>query len=138
MQKSGRSQRVRMIGASISREADGGYTAPYQLARSLTLFGAHAAGVPAIETVYPDFRDGDGLAAYAARGRRDGFTGMMAIHPAQVAVINAAFSPSAEERAHAQRVVDLFAANPGAGALQLDGRMVDAPHLKAARHLLGI
>ena len=124
------------IGAATSREADGSYTAPYQLARSLTLFGAHAAGVPAIETVYPDFRDLDGLAAYAARGRRDGFTGMMAIHPAQVAVINAAFTPSPAEVAHARRVVDLFAANPGAGALQLDGRMVDAPHLKAAQSVL--
>ena len=124
------------IGAATSREADGSYTAPYQLARSLTLFGAHAAGVPAIETVYPDFRDLDGLAAYAARGRRDGFTGMMAIHPAQVAVINAAFTPSAAEIVHARAVVALFAANPGAGALALDGRMVDAPHLKAARSLL--
>ncbi|WP_419807671.1 HpcH/HpaI aldolase/citrate lyase family protein [Sphingomonas sp.] len=124
------------IGAGTAREADGGYTAPYQLARSLTLFAAHAAAVPAIETVYPDFRDLDGLAAYAARGRRDGFTGMMAIHPTQVPVINAAFTPSAAELDHARRVVYLFAANPGAGALQLDGRMVDAPHLKAAQRLL--
>jgi len=124
------------IGAAASREADGSYTPPYQLARSLTLFGAHAAGAPAIETVYPDFRNLDGLAAYAARGRRDGFGGMMAIHPAQVPVINAAFTPSDEEVAHARRVVALFAANPGAGTLSLDGRMVDAPHLKAARALL--
>jgi citrate lyase subunit beta / citryl-CoA lyase len=124
------------IGATAAREADGTYTAPYQLARALTLFGAHAAEVAAIETVYPDFRDPDGLAAYAARGRRDGFTGMMAIHPVQVPVINAAFTPSPEEVAHAHRVVALFAASPGAGALQLDGRMVDAPHLKAAQRLL--
>ncbi|WP_294357755.1 CoA ester lyase [uncultured Sphingomonas sp.] len=124
------------IGAATSREADGGYTDPYKMVRALTLFGAHAAGVPAIETVYPDFRDLDGLDAYAARGRRDGFTGMMAIHPAQVPVINAAFSPSDAEIAHARAVVDLFAANPGAGALQLDGKMVDAPHLKAAERLL--
>lgn len=124
------------IGAATSREPDGSYTAPYLLARSLTLFGAHAAGVPAIETVYPDFRDSDGLAAYAARGRRDGFTGMMAIHPSQVAVINAAFSPTDAEIAHARAVVALFDANPGAGALALDGRMVDAPHLKSARALL--
>lgn len=124
------------IGASTSREADGSYTAPYQLARSLTLFGAHAAGVPAIETVYPDFRDLDGLAAYAARGRRDGFTGMMAIHPAQVAVINAAFTPSVAEIAHARRIIALFEENPGAGALALDGKMVDAPHLKAAQRLI--
>lgn len=125
------------IGASTSREADGRYTAPYEMVRSLTLFGAHSAGVPAIETVYPDFRDLDGLAAYAARGRRDGFTGMMAIHPTQIPVINAAFTPSAEEIANAQAVVDLFAANPGAGALQLNGKMIDAPHLKAAQRLLG-
>lgn len=124
------------IGASSAREADGGYTDPYKVVRALTLFGAHAAGVPAIETVYPDFRDTDGLAAYAARGRRDGFTGMMAIHPAQVAIINAAFTPGEAEVAHARAVVALFAANPGAGALQLDGRMVDAPHLKAAERLL--
>jgi citrate lyase subunit beta/citryl-CoA lyase len=126
------------IGASTSREADGRYTAPYEVVRSLALFGAHAAGVSAVETVYPDFRDLDGLTAYAARGRRDGFTGMMAIHPAQVPVINAAFTPSAEELAHAHAVVDLFAAHPGAGALQLDGRMVDAPHLKQARRLLAL
>ena len=124
------------IGATTAREAAGGYTDPYRLARSLALFAAHAAGVPAIETVYPDFRDMDGLAAYAARGRRDGFTGMLAIHPAQVAVINAAFTPSADELAQARRIVALFAANPAAGALQLDGRMVDAPHLKAAQRLL--
>ena len=126
------------IGASSAREDDGRYTAPYEVVRALTLFGAHAAGVPAIETVFPDFRDLDGLAAYAARGRRDGFTGMMAIHPAQVAVINHAFTPSPDEIAHARAVVDLFAANPAAGALQLAGRMVDAPHLKAATRLLAL
>lgn len=125
------------VGASGSREADGSYTDPYKVVRALTLFGAHAAGVLAIETVYPNFRDLDGLAAYAARGRRDGFTGMMAIHPSHIAVINSAFTPGAEEIAHARAVVDAFAANPGAGVLQLEGRMIDAPHLKAARRLLG-
>ncbi len=124
------------IGASTAREADGSYTDPYKVVRALTLFGAHAAGVPAIETVYPDFRDLDGLAAYAARGRRDGFTGMMAIHPTQVAVINAAFSPSEAELEHARAVVAAFEANPGAGALQLNGKMLDAPHLKAAQRML--
>ena len=124
------------IGAATAREADGSYTDPYRVVRALTLFGAHAAGVPAIETVYPDFRDTDGLAGYAARGRRDGFAGMMAIHPAQVPIINAAFTPDPAEIAHARRIVALFAAHPGAGALQLDGRMVDAPHLKAAQRLL--
>ncbi|MBY0583428.1 MAG: CoA ester lyase [Sphingomonas sp.] len=124
------------IGASSAREADGRYTPPYEMVRALTLFGAHAAGVPAIETVYPDFRDTDGLAAYAARARRDGFTGMMAIHPAQIPVINAAFAPSAAEIDHAQRIVAMFDAQPGAGVLTLDGKMIDAPHLKAARRIL--
>lgn len=124
------------IGAATSREADGGYTAPYELARSLTLFGAHAAGVAAIDTVYPAIRDEAGLAAYAARAARDGFTGMMALHPAQVPAINAAFTPSAEAVARAQAIVDAFAANPAAGVLQVDGKMVDAPHLKQARRVL--
>ena len=124
------------IGATSAREADGRYTPPIEMARSLTLFAAHAAGVPAIETVYPDFRDLEGLAAYAARGARDGFTGMMAIHPSQVAVINAAFTPSAEAIAHARAVIAAFDANPGAGALSLDGKMIDAPHLKQARAVL--
>lgn len=124
------------IGAESSREADGRYTPPYEMVRALTLFGAHAAGVAPVETVYPDFRDLAGLEAYCARARRDGFTGMMAIHPAQVAVINAAFTPDEAAIAHARAVVDAFAANPGAGALQLDGKMIDAPHLKAARALL--
>jgi len=124
------------IGAATSREADGRYTPPYEIARSLTLFGAHAAGVAAIETVFPAFRDMEGLARYAARAARDGFTGMMAIHPAQIAPINAAFTPSAEALAHARAVVAAFAANPGAGALQLDGRMIDAPHLKQAKRLI--
>ena len=124
------------IGATTSREADGRYTAPYELARSLTLFGAHAAGVAAIDTVYPAIRDEAGLAAYAARAARDGFTAMMALHPAQVATINAAFTPSAEAVERAQAIVDAFAANPDAGVLQVDGRMVDAPHLKQARRVL--
>jgi citrate lyase subunit beta/citryl-CoA lyase len=124
------------IGARTAREPDGRYTAPYELARSLTLFAAHAAGVPAIDTVFPAIRDEAGLAAYAARAARDGFTGMMAIHPAQVAVINAAFTPDEAAIAHARAVVAAFAANPEAGALQLDGRMIDLPHLKQAQALL--
>lgn len=126
------------IGAMTAREEDGSYTDPYRVVRALTLFGAHAAGVPAIETVFPDFRNLDGLAAYAARGRRDGFTGMLAIHPTQVAVINRAFTPSEAELAYARAVVAAFDANPGAGALQLDGKMIDAPHLKSARRLLAL
>lgn len=124
------------IGAAISREQDGRFTPPYELVRSLSLFAAHAAGVAAIETVYPAIRDLDGLAAYAARSARDGFVGMMAIHPSQVPVINQAFSPSADAIAAARQIVDAFSANPTAGALQLDGNMIDAPHLKQARALL--
>jgi citrate lyase subunit beta / citryl-CoA lyase len=124
------------MGASTPREADGTYTPPLQTARSLALFAAHAAGVPAIETVYPAFRDLDGLEAYATRGRRDGFSGMMAIHPDQVAVINRAFTPSKEEIAHARAIVAAFEAQPDAGVLAIDGKMVDAPHLAQARRLL--
>jgi citrate lyase subunit beta / citryl-CoA lyase len=124
------------IGAATSREPDGSFTPPYELARSLCLFGAAAAGVLPIETVYPAFRDVDGLAAYAARARRDGFVGMMAIHPDQVPVINAAFTPNAAELAHARAVVAAFEADPGAGVLALDGRMIDRPHLVQAQRLL--
>lgn len=124
------------IGAATSREADGRYAAPYQMVRALALFGAHAAGVAAIETVYPAFRDLDGLDAYARAAARDGFTGMMAIHPTQVATINAAFTPDAAQVAEARAIVAAFAAAPDAGALQIDGRMVDAPHLKQARRIL--
>lgn len=126
------------IGAASAREDDGRYTPPYEMARGLTLFAAHAAGVPAIETVYPAITDLDGLAAYAARGRRDGFTGMMAIHPAQVPVINAAFTPTDAELALARAIVTAFDANPGAGAIQLDGQMIDAPHLKTARRIIAL
>jgi citrate lyase subunit beta/citryl-CoA lyase len=124
------------IGAATSREPDGRYTPPYELARSLCLFGAAVAGVAPIETVYPAFRDVGGLAAYAARARRDGFTGMMAIHPDQVPVINAAFTPSEGEIAHAREVVAAFEAHPGAGTLALDGRMIDRPHLVQAQRTL--
>ena len=126
------------IGATTSREADGSYTAPYDVARALTLFAAHAAGAAAIDTVFPAIKDEAGLAAYAGRARRDGFTGMMAIHPSQVAAINAAFTPSADEVARAQAIVDAFAAQPGVGVLQVDGKMVDAPHLKQAKHILSL
>ena len=124
------------VGAATSRDEDGRYTPPFELARSLCLFGAAAAGVAPIETVYPAFKDLDGLAAYAARGRRDGFTGMLAIHPSQVPVINAAFTPSEAEVAHARAVVAAFEENPDAGALSLDGRMIDRPHLVQAQRIL--
>jgi citrate lyase subunit beta/citryl-CoA lyase len=94
--------------------------------------------VAPIETVYPAFRDLEGLAAYAARARRDGFVGMMAIHPDQVPVVNAACTPSEAEVAHARAVVAAFEAQPGAGAVALDGRMLDRPHLVQAQRVLGL
>jgi citrate lyase subunit beta/citryl-CoA lyase len=124
------------IGAATSREEDGTFTPPYELARSLCLFGAAAAGVAPIETVYPDFRDLDGLARYAARARRDGFVGMMAIHPGQVDVINRAFTPSQPEIDQAQAVIAAFEQNPGAGAVSLAGRMLDRPHLLQAQRII--
>jgi len=124
------------IGATTAREADGTFTAPYQTVRSLALFAAHAAGVAAIETVYPALKDERGLMDYAKRARRDGFSGMLAIHPAQLAAIHAAFTPSKEEIAWAQRVVEAFGKNPDAGALQVGGQMMDAPHLKLANRIL--
>ncbi|MEZ5710610.1 MAG: CoA ester lyase [Blastomonas sp.] len=126
------------IGAKAARQENGLYTAPYELARSLTLFAAHAADVLAIDTVYPDIADIAGLEAYVQRASRDGYNGMLAIHPAQVTVINAGFSPSAAEIEHARRIVQAFAENPGAGALKIDGKMIDAPHLKQARHILSL
>ena len=124
------------MGASTAREDDGRYTAPYEMARNLTLFSAHAAGVQAIETVFPDIRNLAGLEGYVNRARRDGFTGMMAIHPSQVAVINAGFTPHAEEVARAREIVRLFAADPTLGVIQLGGKMIDKPHLKLAKAIL--
>jgi len=124
------------IGALGARQEDGSYTPPYEIARALTLFAASAAEVAPIETVYPAIRDLEGLAAYAARGARDGFQGMMALHPDQVPIINAAFTPGAEDVARARAVIDAFAANPGAGVLMLEGQMIDRPHLKKAQALL--
>jgi citrate lyase subunit beta/citryl-CoA lyase len=124
------------IGATSSREADGRYTAPYEMLRGLTLFAAHAAAVAAIDTVYPALDDDAGLAAYAARAARDGFTGMLALHPRQVATINRAFVADAAMLAWARRVVEAFAGEPDAGVLQVDGRMVDAPHLRQAQRVL--
>lgn len=124
------------VGAVTARDAHGKFTAPYEMVRSLTLFAAHAAQIAAIETVYPAFRDLDGLTHYATCGARDGFSGMMAIHPSQVSIINAAFTPSPEAVAYARRVVEEFSQHPGAGVLNLDGAMVDAPHLKNAQRVL--
>ena len=124
------------IGAIANREEDGQYSPLYDLAASLCLCGAAAAGVPAIDTVHVDFRDAAGLQAACKVSRRRGFKGRMAIHPDQVAIINEAYSPSAADLAHAQRIVDAFAAQPDAGALSIDGAMVDMPHLIQARQTL--
>ena len=124
------------IGALSNRGEDGEYSFTYELARSLTLLGAAAASVPAIETIDGDFRNLDGLKKRCEKVRRDGYRGMLAIHPAQVPVINAAFTPSEEEIAEAREIVALFAANPGAGTIGHGGKMLDRPHLSRAQQLL--
>ncbi len=124
------------IGANSNRNPDGSYGFTYELARSMCLLGAAAAGVAAIETIQGDFRDLDGLRARAEKVRRDGYRGMLAIHPAQVDVINASFTPTADEIAEARAIVDLFAANPGVGAIGYKGGMLDRPYLSRARALL--
>jgi len=124
------------IGASSNRNPDGSYSFTYELARTLTVLGAATAGVAAIETIQGDFSDLDGLKARAEKVRRDGFRGMLAIHPAQVEVINAAFTPSPDEIAQAQEIVAVFAANPGAGTIGWKGGMLDRPHLSRAQALL--
>jgi len=126
------------IGATTNRDESGALASPYILARSLCLMAAHAAGVQAVDTVHPDFRDDAGLATHSGYARRDGFSGKIAIHPNQVAIINDAFTPNAEEVAHAQAVIDLFTANPDAGTLSLDGKMLDKPHLTQAERVIAM
>jgi len=125
------------VGAKANRTADGSWDELYRLARCLTLAGAAAAEVPAIDTVYADFRNETGFAADCAEARRMGFAGRLAIHPSQVPIILAAFAPTAEERAWAEEVVAAFSENPGAGVVSLHGKMVDRPHLLQARRILG-
>jgi citrate lyase subunit beta/citryl-CoA lyase len=124
------------LGAQANRDAQGRFLDPYRLARTLCLAGAAAAGVPAIDTVYVDFRDSEGLRRECAEACRDGFLGKMAIHPAQVPIINDAFTPSAGAIAHARTVVAEFAKNPGAGVVGIGGVMYDRPHLSRAELLL--
>ncbi|WP_432199575.1 HpcH/HpaI aldolase/citrate lyase family protein [Erythrobacter sp. W53] len=124
------------IGAMGNTAEDGSYRPTFELARSLCLLGAASAGVPALETIMADFRDLDGLKTRAEMVRRDGYRGMMAIHPAQVDVINAAFTPSVEEIAEAREIIELFAANPGAGTIGWRKGMLDRPHLSRAQQLL--
>lgn len=124
------------LGAETNRDENGAYTDPYRLARSLTLLGAAAAGVDAIDSVFTNFRDMDGLATECRAARRDGFVAKMAIHPAQVPVINDAFTPSSEAIARARAVIEAFKANPGAGVVGVNGEMLDRPHLLRAERLL--
>ena len=126
------------IGAISNRDADGNLSPLYTLANSLCLCAAAAAGVPAIDTLYADFKDPVGLTASCGVSRRRGFRGRIAIHPDQVAVINAAYSPSEAELAHARRVIAAFAQQPDAGTVGLDGAMLDLPHLNQARRTLGL
>ncbi len=124
------------LGATGNKEPDGSWTSPYELARAQCLFAASAADVLAIDTVFVDFRDAEGLERDCRRSRRDGFAGRMAIHPDQVTTINRCYAPSEAEIEHARKIVAAFAANPGVGTLGVDGKMVDIPHLKAARKVL--
>jgi len=124
------------LGAEANREADGTLTEPYRIARAMCLYGAAAAKVPAIETIHVDFRNPDVVRKDTEIARRDGFSGRLAIHPAQVPVINAVFSPSPEQIEKAKAIVAAFAAKPGAGTVGIDGKMYDRPHLARAQALL--
>jgi citrate lyase subunit beta/citryl-CoA lyase len=124
------------IGASANRDASGRLTEPYRLARTFCLLGATAAKTAAYETIYVDFRNDEALRADTEEAKRDGFVGRLAIHPAQVPVINDVFRPSADEIGRAQKIVAAFAAQPGAGAVGIDGKMFDRPHLVRAQALL--
>jgi citrate lyase subunit beta/citryl-CoA lyase len=124
------------VGAAGTREADGTYTSPFMLARNLCLFTAVAGGMAPIDTVYVDFRNEAGLEKECRAAARDGFVGKMAIHPGQVAAINAAFTPSDAEIARAREIVRLFAENPGLGVVGIGGQMLDKPHLAKAERLL--
>jgi citrate lyase subunit beta/citryl-CoA lyase len=124
------------LGASSKYDDNGELSFTFKLARSLCLAGAAAAGVQPVDGVFADFRDDDGLARETAAARREGFTGKLAIHPAQVPVINAAFTPSADDIRHAAEIVAAFEAQPDAGVLSVGGKMVDRPHLVQAQRVL--
>jgi citrate lyase subunit beta / citryl-CoA lyase len=124
------------LGAETNRDAEGRFTEPFRFARNLCLAAAAAAKIQAIDTVFVDFRDLAGLKSEAEEARRDGFTAKLAIHPAQVATINAVFTPSPAAIAKARAVIAAFAAQPGAGVVGIDGIMFDRPHLERAKQLL--
>lgn len=124
------------LGAQANRDGDGRFLDPFRLARALCIAGAANAGVPAIDTVYVDFRNGAGLRRECEEARRDGFTAKLAIHPGQIATINDVFTPSAAAVDAARAVVAAFAAQPQAGVVAIDGVMFDRPHLTKAQRLL--
>ncbi|MDM0116250.1 CoA ester lyase [Variovorax sp. J22R133] len=124
------------VGASTNKDDDGKYSFTYDLARSLCLLGAKAAGVHAVDTIFANFRDPKSLQAEVRRARQDGFTSKFAIHPDQLEIINTGFQPDASEIAHAQAVVAAFSAAGSTGAAQVDGKMVDKPHLTQALQIL--
>jgi citrate lyase subunit beta/citryl-CoA lyase len=124
------------VGALGNRSADGEYEFTFKMARSLCLLAATAAGVPAIDTVDVDIKDVAAIQRRARASRHQGFAGKLAIHPAQIAPIHAAFQPGEEELRRAERVVAAFAAAPGLGAVSLDGVMIDKPHLRQAERIL--
>lgn len=126
------------IGAARKYDAQGRWTDAFRFVRTQTLLTAHAKGVLALDTLHADFADTEGLKRFAEAARADGFGGMLAIHPAQVPVINAAFTPGEDELTHARAIIAAFAAHPDAGTLQIDGKMIDRPHLVLAKRLLGI
>jgi citrate lyase subunit beta/citryl-CoA lyase len=126
------------IGASTNRGADGDWAFTYKMVRSACLLAAKSIDVQAIETLYADFRDSDGLRSSCESAVREGFTGRIAIHPDQVAVINDAFMPSASDVAHARRVIAAFETASGSGAVGLDGKMLDMPHFKQAQKVLAL
>jgi citrate lyase subunit beta/citryl-CoA lyase len=124
------------LGAETNRDGNGRYTSPYMQARTLCLMAAAAAAVPAIETIYMDYRDSEGLRRDSEEARRDGFSGRLAIHPLQVPIINEVFTPSAAALAQARAIVAAFAASPGAGVVGIEGAMYDRPHLARAQQLI--
>ncbi len=126
------------LGAGTNRDERGDWAFTYRMVRSLSLMAAHAAGVQAIETLYVDFRDEAGLRASSCAAYAEGFAGRLAIHPAQVPIINQCFMPSSADCAHAAQIVAAFAAQPGAGTIGIDGKMFDIPHLKQAEKTLRI
>lgn len=126
------------LGASRKFDAAGNWVGGFQYVRAQTLLTAHACGALAVETLHSDLSDKEGLKAAAAASRADGFSGMLAIHPDQVPVINEAFTVSEGELRAARRIVEAFDENPTASVLQVDRRMVDQPQLILARRMLGL